>query len=75
MNKHFAVLGHFVLVELEKGFLGILSRSGEVDLVDNPLGFGLLLLGQLVEDVGRFVNSATLLTRGGKDFLQGVPEA
>ena len=53
----------------------ILLGLGHPNLLQRPLGFRLLALGQLVQDVGGLVHPAALAARLRPHFLDRLPEA
>ena len=57
-----------------EGFHGLGPRLGHPDLLQCTLGFGLLALRQLAQDIRRFVNPAALLSRRRPNLAERLPE-
>ena len=58
-----------------EGHERILLGLGHPDLLESPLGFRLLALRQLIEDIGGLVHPATLAARRRLHFFDRLPEA
>src|SRR5437660_10820537 len=74
--KHSTALS-YLTPQVDEGVEGrecILLGLGHPDFLQRPLGFRLLALRQLVEDVGGFVHPATLAARLGAYLLEGLPK-
>jgi len=73
--RRLRILGTIDRQELIESVLGVLPSGGHPDLLQRRLGLGLLALGQLVQNIGCFMNPTALGLGRAEDLGKRLPEA